>query len=389
MKMKRLYMPLAAAILGGLFGCVSPQVTRPPVEIHPDTEPLDTGIQSADVRALASKLCPELLATPAIAEASTPVVVKVAPFKNTSRFFIDSSLFMKRLRLELNQFGGGRIRFQSENERVAKASVQVLRQRQEEKVRAYLKDLAKRIAANPQFANKDGSPVKMSVAPVLGVNIVNMNGDSFAAMLRAEIAMASNGRIQFLMPGALDGADYWLTGQFIPETMKKEGIVNLANYIDIIDDRVRTGKPLDTASIISESHSTQDTSTTPPTVTTTSTVSTTVYEKERILSQMLHDPVFRENPDVNKHLDMMIVRPKDKLAVFEDMFLLDMKTPDVSGRANYILSGEISGMSQRRGGVSSDYLLISVQLNDPETQEIVYEGAHEVKRVTQTGVVYR
>ena len=296
---------------------------------------------------------------------------------------------MKRLRLELNQLGGGRIRFQSENERVAKASAQVLRKRQEEKVRAYLKDLAKRIAANPQFANKNGSVVKMAVAPVLGVNIVNMNGDSFAAMLRAEIAMASNGRIQFLMPGTMDGADYWLTGQFIPETMKKEGIVNLANYIDIIDDRIRSGKPLDTASIISESRSAQDTSTTPPTVTTTTTVSTAVYEKERILSQMLHDPAFRENPDVNKHLDMMIVRPKDKLAVFEDMFLLDMKTPDVSGRANYILSGEISGMSQRRGGVSSDYLLISVQLNDPETQEIVYEGAHEVKRLTQTGVVYR
>ena len=104
---------------------------------------------------------------------------------------------------------------------------------------------------------------------------------------------------------------------------------------------------------------------------------------------MLHDPSFRENPDVNKHLSMMIVRPKDKLAVFEDMFLLDQKTPDVSGRANYVLSGEISGMSQRRGGLSSDYLLISAQLTDPETQEIVYEGAHEVKRLTQTGVVYR
>ena len=85
----------------------------------------------------------------------------------------------------------------------------------------------------------------------------------------------------------------------------------------------------------------------------------------------------------------MIVRPKDKLAVFEDMFLLDQKTPDVSGRANYVMSGEIKGMSQRRDGTSSDYLLISVQLTDPETEEIVYEGAHEVKRLTRTGVVYR
>ena len=386
----KIVIPLGAvAILAAVSGCVSAHVSQPPVEIHPDSEPLNTGIQSADVRTLATKLCPELLATPAIAEAAGPVVVKVAPFKNTSRFFIDSSLFMKRLRLELNQYGGGRIRFQTDNERVVKASAEVLRKRQEEKVRAYLKDLARRISSNPQFANKDGSPVKMAVAPVLGVNIVNMNGDSFAAMLRAEIAMASNGRIQFLMPGTMEGADYWLTGQFIPETMKKEGIINLANYIDIIDERVRQGKPLDTASIISETRSSSNGTTTAGGTTGQSETTTVVYEKERMLSQMLHDPSFRENPDLNKHLDMMIVRPKDKLAVFEDMFLLDQKTPDVSGRANYILSGEISGMSQRRGGMSSDYLLISVQLNDPETQEVIYEGAHEVKRLTQTGVVYR
>lgn len=388
--MLRLVIPLVAIVsLLALSGCVSAQVSQPPVEIHPDTEPLNTGIQSADVRALAMKLCPELLAAPEIADAPGPVVVKVAPFKNTSRFFIDSSLFMKRLRLELNQYGGGQIRFQSDNDRVVKASSQVLRKRQEEKVRAYLKELAKRIAANPQFANNDGTPVKMAVVPVIGVNIVNMNGDSFAAMLRAEIAMASNGRIQFLMPGVVDGADYWLTGQFIPESMKKEGIINLANYIDIIDERVRLGKPIDTASIVAEGSSSYNGAATAVGATAQLGTSTQIYEKERMLSQMLHDPSFRENPDVNKHLDMMIVRPDDKLAVFEDMFLLDQQTPDVSGRANYILSGEISGMSQRRDGASSDYLLISVQLNDPETQEIVYEGAHEVKRLTRTGVVYR
>ena len=379
----------AAMALAVLTGCVSAPITEPAVQIHPDVEPLSTGIQSADVRTLASKLCPEILASSIVTDATGPVVIKVAPFTNTTRFFIDSSLFMSRLRLELNQLGGGKVRFQSDNMRVKKASHQVLRKRQEEKVRAYLKELAQRIAAHPQFVNKDGSPVKMAVAPVLGVNIVNMNGDSFAAMLRSEIAMASKGRIQFLMPGVMDGADYWLAGQFIPETMQKEGVVNLANYIDIIDERVRLGKPLDTASIMAEGNASYNGSATAVGATAQSGMSTVVYEKERILSSMLHHPSFRENPDVNKHLNMMIVRPKDKLAVFEDMFLLDQKTPDVSGRANYVMSGEIKGMSQRRDGTSSDYLLISVQLTDPETEEIVYEGAHEVKRLTRTGVVYR
>ena len=191
------------------------------------------------------------------------------------------------------------------------------------------------------------------------------------------------------MPGVMEGADYWLAGQFIPETMQKEGVINLANYIDIIDERVRLGKPLDTASIMAEGNASYNGSATAVGATAQSGMSTVVYEKERILSSMLHHPSFRENPDVNKHLNMMIVRPKDKLAVFEDMFLLDQKTPDVSGRANYVMSGEIKGMSQRRDGTSSDYLLISVQLTDPETEEIVYEGAHEVKRLTRTGVVYR
>ncbi|MBO7206991.1 MAG: hypothetical protein J6W10_05200, partial [Kiritimatiellae bacterium] len=147
MKVVKLNLGCAIVALWGVTGCVSPQITKPSGEIHPDVEPLDTGITSADVRTFASKLCPELLSAPAVSDAAGTVVVKVAPFRNTTRFFIDSSLFLKRLRLELNQFGGGKIRFQSDNTNVVKASYQVLRKRQEEKVRSYLKELAKRIAS--------------------------------------------------------------------------------------------------------------------------------------------------------------------------------------------------------------------------------------------------
>ena len=231
--------------------------------------------------------------------------------------------------------------------------------------------------------------MKIAVAPVIGTNIVNMNGDSFVAMLRSEIAMAANGRILFLMPGVMEGADYWLTGQFFPESMKTEGIINLANYIDIIDERVRLGKPLDTASVIAEGNSSFNGAANAAGATAQAGTSSVVYEKERVLSQMLHNPAFRENPDVNKRLNMMIVRPTDKLAVFEDSCLIDQETHDVSARANYVLGGEIQGHSQRRGTLTSDYLLIRAHLTDPEVGEKVYEGAHEVKRLTQTGVVYR
>ena len=387
--MKVLLLLGATEVLLGLSGCVSPQVSQAPVEISPDVEPLQSGISSADVRTFASKLCPELLATPVVSEAAGPVVIKIEPFINTSRFFIDSKLFTSRLSVELNKYGAGRIRIQTDNARVIKTSAHIMRKRQEQKVRVYLKELAKRIAANPMLVKKDGTPVKIAVAPVIGTNIVNMNGDSFVAMLRSEIAMAANGRILFLMPGVMEGADYWLTGQFFPESMKTEGIINLANYIDIIDERVRLGKPLDTASVIAEGNSSFNGAANAAGATAQAGTSSVVYEKERVLSQMLHNPAFRENPDVNKRLNMMIVRPTDKLAVFEDSCLIDQETHDVSARANYVLGGEIQGHSQRRGTLTSDYLLIRAHLTDPEVGEKVYEGAHEVKRLTQTGVVYR
>ena len=387
--MKVLLLLGATVVLLGLSGCVSPQVSQAPVEISPDVEPLQSGISSADVRTFASKLCPELLATPVVSEAASPVVIKIEPFINTSRFFIDSKLFTSRLSVELNKYGAGRIRIQTDNARVIKTSAHIMRKRQEQKVRVYLKELAKRIAANPMLVKKDGTPVKIAVAPVIGTNIVNMNGDSFVSMLRSEIAMAANGRILFLMPGVMEGADYWLTGQFFPESMKTEGIINLANYIDIIDERVRLGKPLDTASVIAEGNSSFNGAANAAGATAQAGTSSVVYEKERVLSQMLHNPAFRENPDVNKRLNMMIVRPTDKLAVFEDSCLIDQETHDVSARANYVLGGEIQGHSQRRGTLTSDYLLIRAHLTDPEVGEKVYEGAHEVKRLTQTGVVYR
>ena len=371
----------AGALMIG--GCVTPDPDSAP-EINISANPIRAGVDSGDADAFAAKIMPGILACEAIASAPGPVVVKVADFKNTSRFFFDSSVFMKKLRLALNRYGRGQIRFLNNNDRVQGARVGVIRERQEEQVRAYLKKLGAEIAANEQF-RKPGGPVKIAVAPVLNTNLVNMNADSFTAMLRSEVVKASGGKIQFLMPGAMEGADYYLTGQFVPESMKKEGIVNLSNYIDIIDERIRLGKPLDTASIIAEGSSSSAAN-----LTSSSTVvSAQLYEKERILTQMLHDPALRANPNVNKHLNVMIVRPSDKVAVYEDMFQLDRKISDQSGRANYILSGEISGMSQKRGGSAQDYLLISAQLTDPEANEIVWEDAHEVKRLTSEGVVYQ
>lgn len=364
-------------------GCATPN-PRPNPIIDISDNPIDGVIDSGDAESFAAKVMPSILAAPEISDEPGVVIVKVADFKNTSRVFIDSTVFMKKLRLALNRHSGGKVRFQNNNDRVQVARVSVVKERQEEKVRSYLQKLGSEIAANAQF-NRSGNPVKIAVAPVLNTNLMNMNADSFTAMLRGEIAKAAHGKIQFLMPGVMEGADYYLTGQFVPESMKKEGIVNLANYIDIIDERIRLGKPLDTASIIAEGSSSSAANLT----SSSTTVSAQLYEKERILTQMLHDQAYRANPNVNKYLNLMIVRPSDKVSVFEDMFVIDNKVSDQSGRANYILSGEISGMSQRRGGSAQDYFLISAQLTDPESNEIIWEDAYEVKRYTKKPLVYQ
>ena len=64
-------------------------------------------------------------------------------------------------------------------------------------------------------------------------------------------------------------------------------------------------------------------------------------------------------------------------------------SPGNSGAADYLLSGEISGLSTQRGGSAADYLLITVTLVEPVSNEVIWEDAYEVKRVTQTGTVYR
>ncbi len=56
---------------------------------------------------------------------------------------------------------------------------------------------------------------------------------------------------------------------------------------------------------------------------------------------------------------------------------------------DFFLTGELSSLSKAAQGSRSDYILMSFQLVDAETAEIVWEDAYEVKRVGVAGVVYQ
>ena len=390
---KKLFVGSVLLMCGSLLllnGCVAPD-PQPTPELQLDSDPLSGGISSADIRTVATQMTPAILATPEIGGAGDLARIKISGFRNNTRFFIDNKLFMKRLTMELNRYGRGRVRFINDDTKVAVDRVKVLKDRQSAKVMESLKKIAGDIALSPIAKQKN--PVKVAVIPVLNTNLVNMNADSFTAMLRSEIFNATGGKLQFLMPGVVEGADYYLTGQFIPETMKTEGIINLANYIEVVDARVKAGKSMYIANEVQSAvkpaqiNTVQTGSNSSITTVTPSSRNLVLYENH--LKKMLNDPALRANPDVNKRLNVMLVDAKSKVSVFEKMILLDQKITNNDGAARFILSGDIRGMHQRKNGVSVDYLLITVQLTDVESGEILLEDGYEVKRFTDSSVVYK
>jgi penicillin-binding protein activator len=56
---------------------------------------------------------------------------------------------------------------------------------------------------------------------------------------------------------------------------------------------------------------------------------------------------------------------------------------------DFYLTGEMTGIAKGAGGSRSDYVLISFQLIDPETSDIIWEDAYEFKKVGSMGVVYQ
>lgn len=78
---------------------------------------------------------------------------------------------------------------------------------------------------------------------------------------------------------------------------------------------------------------------------------------------------------------------KEREAKREGLFTAS-KDSDLLG-LDFYLTGELVGLSKATSGHRSDYILMSFQLIDTETSDIVWEDAYEVKRVGRTGVAYQ
>jgi len=80
------------------------------VDPDQDDEVGGTGIDSADLRATADKMVRSLLSNPQLFAKGTPFVVIESP-QNRTRFQIDSSIFVTKMRAQLMQAAQGRIAF--------------------------------------------------------------------------------------------------------------------------------------------------------------------------------------------------------------------------------------------------------------------------------------
>ena len=391
--MKKNYLLAAGVVFCAVFaGCVQPRPQLPPPGGRVDVDSVEYGISSQDVRNLATQMCPGVLSVPELGDADDRTLVAISDFTNSSRLQFDRNIFMKRLIAELNRYSRGKVRFINNNVKVNRDRVRWTKQRQEKERLKNMKKIAAEIAAVPVLKNK--GPVKVAVLPVINTNVVNMNGESFLAMIRSDISRASGRNIQFMLPGTMDGADYYLAGQFIPESIKAEGIINLANYIEAVDCRVKNGQSMYVVSQpFVDFTPTQITSLDKnnTSITTVSPAMQRISLFENHLKKIFADSRMQESPDVNKYLNVIIVDAKSKASVYEERFLIEGKVSDNAEAARFIISGEISALSKRINNRTVDYVMISVQLTDMESNAVVWEDVYEVKMVTpkHNSVVYQ
>lgn len=57
--------------------------------------------------------------------------------------------------------------------------------------------------------------------------------------------------------------------------------------------------------------------------------------------------------------------------------------------ADFMLTGELTGLSSRMSAGMSDYVLYSFQLLDPTTSDIIWEGSHRIKKQSLEDAAYR
>jgi PBP1b-binding outer membrane lipoprotein LpoB len=364
---------LALPILLG--GCATPPGrTTATTVIAPDADDNVGGsfIESSDIRTVAGQMAAAILAVPEVADCEDVLRIAVAPVRNSTRYVFDKEIFTKRLRLELNKVAEGRVRFLSQGVGQEVRST-ILAEQSEDKWDRLLADAARALVAAPAIAESQ-EPVKVALMPVKNTNLAGVNAESFTALLRAKIAEEGKGKVVFLAREAsgkvaepildekdlkdqglvsgknakqLHGVDYFLSGEFIAKSLMTESAQQVTERT--------TGRSPDDPGVLQ-----------------------TDVKQGQV------------SPNVTKYLNVKLISADTGATPFEKLVRVEDKVSSGLGRAALILTGEISALSKAgAGGDRSDYVMMSFQLVDPATNEIVWEDAYETKKKTRVSVIYK
>jgi hypothetical protein len=363
-------------------GCATPIDTSPSHTevLNPDQDDQVGGsfIESSDIRTIAQQLCTQLLTLPEVSESPDTVRIATERIKNSTRYMVDTNLLLRRLRLDLNKYSQGKLRFFAQGSGQV-TRTRILKEREQTYVQKAIDETAHFIAASDLLQNSE-TPVRIAVKPVANTNLLNMNADSFASLLRTKIKEQAGEKVLFTRPGADAEVDYTLTGDFFAQSIKQEGIAN--TVVDLKWAQENPDKWYDDPNYPGQG---------------------TVYGNQFVLNGTVHrriiklgpnviykltDPALWNSPNVKKMFNVMLVNDEN-MAVLEKVITLEEQIKSGQETADYILTGDISSLSKAGSGQRSDYVLIGIYLIDPISNEMLWEYGYEVKRVTSRSVLYR
>lgn len=349
------YLLLCITLVSGCATPPKPEASKTQI-LDPDQEDNVGGtfLESSDIRTIAQRMTSAILSTPEISSNTEVTRIALASVRNNTRFLVDSEIFLKRLRIELNRVSQGRVRFFMQDN-AQEVRRQVLLEQDEAAWETAADEIADYLLQNlPQPPQQQ--PIRMATSSVQNVNITGMNAKSFLSILRARLQEKSKGRVVFLSEQVDNkAADYLLGGEFVAEAIQ-----------------VAEGKQ-DVELTIKEKRE----------------VFGQTYSKESTNQETLKFET-RENPNVTKRFHCQLVTASSGTILCEKTVLLERKMSTGVGAAAFILTGEISALSKAtQGATRSDYVIVSFQLVDPASNEVLWEDAYESKRATQIGTVYR
>ena len=167
-KLKFGISPICLCTLIMLGGCATPVDTTPSHTrvLTPDQDDQVGGsfIESSDVRTIAQQVCAELLTLPEVSQSSETVHIATERVKNSTRYLVDTNLLLRRLRLELNKYSQGQLRFFAQGSGQL-ARTRVLREREQTNIQKVIDEAALHIASSDILQNSE-QPIKIAVNPV-------------------------------------------------------------------------------------------------------------------------------------------------------------------------------------------------------------------------------